>query len=443
MTPARPTHQRARLATVRSLSAVGLVAATLTVADPAAAAPAPCERAEEYAAQSGAEVLHIDKLDGGGRGRISNVGLAQAKSALVASATVNSAAVTRLLDADRPGPFTEPLIQQAPPTNATPARRPTDGGGIGPFVLGAGVMTAHAQWDPRMACARTTGEATRAETEMHAAGIGDLLHVTHEMRGRSTTVLAAGGRTVATAAVGLTAFDLLDGAVHVKVVRPSTLTAQMSTKDDGDVSYQAAAVEVSGDGIRTTRLTGSRDAFEVALSDEIGARAESSTMETMTGGVPLPLPAIQGVPRLGAQESARVSGPGTRLRITLGNVRQATAGHAIAAKVTAIRIAITQAPPDPREAVQHTGASGADGYGGSDDRGRVVLDLGVGLLEAAAVAPEPRAGDVKGAVSAGGTGAGLPITGSPAGLVALGGAALVIAGAAALAFGTRRRRIRR
>jgi hypothetical protein len=256
---------------------------------------------------------------------------------------------------------------------------------------------------------------------------------------------------VAAAAIDVTAFDLFDGAVHVKVMRPPVLTARMSTKDGGDISYVPAVVEVSGSGIRTTRLATPRDEFEVALSDEAGNSAESSAVEDITGGAPLPLPAvIPDLPRLGGQdESAHAAGPGTRLRITLGKVRQATAGHAIAAKATAIRIAVTQAAHD-HEAADPTGASergghehpGTDGYGGSTaDRGRVVLDLGVGLLEAAAVAPERPGGGIKGAVSAAGTGAGLPITGSPVALVAIGGAVLVILGTA-LAFGARRRRAR-
>src|SRR3954471_20311778 len=54
MTPARPL--------AASVVALGF-ASTLTAPMPAFAAPAPCERAENYAAQSGAELLRIDKLE--------------------------------------------------------------------------------------------------------------------------------------------------------------------------------------------------------------------------------------------------------------------------------------------------------------------------------------------------------------------------------------------
>src|SRR5205823_1890868 len=116
-------------------------------------------------------------------------------------------------------------------------------------------------------------------------------------------------------------------------------------------------------------------------------------------------------------------GPGTHLRITLGRLRQATAGHAIAAKATAITVAITQAPED------------TDRYGETaSHRIRTTVDLSIGLLEAAAVAPEPGSDRARGAVSAAGAGAGggLPITGPPVGVLAIGGAALLATGATAM-----------
>ena len=133
------------------------------------------------------------------------------------------------------------------------------------------------------------------------------------------------------------------------------------------------------------------------------------------------------------------------MRITLGDVRQAVAGQAIAVKATAIQIAITEAPARVEKAADQTGAPRRDA-GERPGYDRTSTDLGVGLLEAAAVAPEPRSGGtrggVQGAVSADGAGGGLPITGSPAAFIAVGGVTLVIAGAAALAYGARRRRFR-
>jgi hypothetical protein len=60
----------------------------------------------------------------------------------------------------------------------------------------------------------------------------------------------------------------------------------------------------------------------------------------------------------------------------------------------------------------------------------------VGLLEVAAVAPEPPGGASQGVD---GADAGLPITGPRVDVLALAGVALLIAGAAALIFGLRGR----
>jgi hypothetical protein len=148
----------------------------------------------------------------------------------------------------------------------------------------------------------------------------------------------------------------------------------------------------------------------------------------------LPLPTIPDLPSVAGQdiESAPAGGPGTRVRVSLGDVRQATKGHAIAARATAIKVAINQD--------ETTGGRGRSGYG-DRPRSTVSLALGVGLLEAAAVAPEqkPVAG-VSPAV--GGTGGGLPITGPRLDLLAYGGGGLLVAGIIAVLAGTRRRRPR-
>jgi hypothetical protein len=112
------------------------------------------------------------------------------------------------------------------------------------------------------------------------------------------------------------------------------------------------------------------------------------------------------------------------LRISLGAVRQASKGHAIAARATAIRMTVTLgAASDGR---------GTRGYG-ADPRTPASLDLGVGLLEAAAVAPERAAGGMSGAAG------GLPITGPNVVGLAAAGAGLLLAGTAAVLVGRFRR----
>jgi hypothetical protein len=205
------------------------------------------------------------------------------------------------------------------------------------------------------------------------------------------------------------------------VLRPPSLVAEMSAAG-GEVRYRPALIEVSGKGIATKRLAAAADHVDVTLDQARNAtEAGTAGLGDLRPGSALPLPAIPGLPRIAPVVPAsplESASTGTRLRISLGDVRRAEKGHAIAARATAIELSISQGGPK-------------DGYGGG-----LSLDLAVGLLEAAAVAPET-------AVNAtSGTAGGLPITGPRAGGLVIGGVALLVAGIAAVAVSVRRRRSR-
>ncbi|MEU7904162.1 hypothetical protein [Actinoplanes sp. NPDC049118] len=473
----------------------------LLVPLPAAAAPAPCEQAERYAAQSGAELLRIGKLDLGPAGRndkpITNIGIGEAKSAMVAQSAVNAAALSRILNggsANRKN-LTEILQQTAPPSHQEPARRAIDATEVGPFSLGRGELTAHARWDAGMACGATAGEATRAGAGLSRAGLledGDdaLIRVPGRVSSLSTTGIERRGssaRTVASASIAGGDAEVFGGAVRIKVIKAPSLLAAMSTSGGGEIRYLPAVLEVSGEGIETARLDTAGDNVELVLdegddgrgtdddaddgqddggssvsqrsgsveadgpggseqgdaagtaerrrpktkADKPGLLSGLPKLGKLTSAAPVPVPAVPGVPGLTGlpavdeppTESAPAATPGTRVRISLGDVRQATSGHAIAAKATAIRIAITKGPD--RKA-----------YG--NGKGGVILDFEMGLLEAAAVSPEPIGGDPSDG-SVDGIGGGLPITGPRVDVIALTGLALLIAGTGALLFGMRGR----
>jgi hypothetical protein len=200
------------------------------------------------------------------------------------------------------------------------------------------------------------------------------------------------------------------------------------------VAEKAVAGFAGGERGRTAGSAGQGGAAgipiaEGASTDNVGKLGapvsnpdNSGTIGGLAHGAPLPVPSLPGVPVITVPdtEAAPAAGTGTSVKISLGDVRQAVAGHAIAAKATSIKVAITQAPD--RQA-----------YAGSTP---TALTLGLGLLEVAAVAPEP-AGGSAGAVSD--AAAGLPITGPRVDVLALSGLALLIAGAAALIFGMRGR----
>jgi len=433
--------RRRVLVAAGAFGAVGMLVVPLPAG---AAAPAPCERAERYSAQSGSQILRVNALGSGDAKTASEVHIGDAKSAMVAQASVSSAAVARMIDAvdeDASGKPTEALQQQAPPTNKKPNQRDIGSVDVGPFSLGDGTVTTHARWEAGMACGATVGDVTRSTARLRNAGIladGDsaLVRVPGKIESESTTRLERRGNavaTVASATLDSGAFELLDGAVKIKILKTPSLRTSMSIKDGGEVRYIPASLEVSGEGIDTARLDTAGDEVEITLDEPVEESGEAEhgrpgllgETRLLEGGDGASLPRVPGVPEVAETEAgtAPLAGPGTKVRISLGDVRQAARGRAIAARAAALSVTITQGAPAARK----------PGYG--SDGGVLTFDMGV--LEAASVAPETAGG-----VSAGetaGEGGGLPITGPRVDVLALSGVALLIAGTGALIFGMRGR----
>ncbi|MEU4419539.1 hypothetical protein AB0F81_02865 [Actinoplanes sp. NPDC024001] len=369
---------------------------------------------------------------------IGGVGLGDARSVLIADGPINSAAAARILDGRVAGsPATNDLVvQQAPPSSAKPTVRRTGEKRFGPLRAGAGKLTAHARWDADMNCASADAEASRSAAEIDritvtGAGSESLLRVPETISGHSNTaVRQRDGRPEAVASATITAgrISLADGAVRIKVLRAPELRVSMSADSKGDVQYRPAAIEVSDRNGQVKRLSTVSDSMEITVSEDV--RALESLPALIEPIAPLPLPPVTGLPSAGEPESTPVPGKadGTRLRVSLGDVRQATKGSAIAARATAIKVSVVRDQGSGRTKT---------GYGPSP----VVADLGIGLLEGAAVAPVPATHGQ--GVSSAGAGAGsstLPITGPRAYTLVLAGAALLIAGAGAVFMASRRRR---
>ncbi|XVU25843.1 hypothetical protein ACQPZJ_01935 [Actinoplanes sp. CA-054009] len=380
---------------------------------------------------------------------LSDVGVGETRTAMIAEAKVSAAAYGRLLDGQAKGgsELSKPLLQKAPPTNPEAARRATSAGKVGPLKLGSGQMTAHAQWEAGMACGRAVGETTRSAAGIVSLRLLDgLVGVPEKLESESTTALERSGeaaRSVASSTVKAGRIELADGRVRVRVLRAPALTTSMSAAEGGKVDYRPALVEVSGDGIATKRLEAAGDHADITLTPQRHA-TESVPLSRLSGltslgqGGRLPVPAVPGLPPVAAApglppvtaapktESGTTTG--TRLRVSLGDVRHATKGTAIAARATAIKVSL----------VQTTGTKGR-GKSGYGPQGRTTLDMAFGLLESAAVAPP--AGPPAGA-GAGGAGGGLPVTGPRLDRLALAGGTLLVAGIAAVAVTMRRRRSR-
>jgi hypothetical protein len=386
---------------------------------------------------------------------VRGVGLGESRAGLVGTARTKSAAVARILDgaADGKAAWIEPILQQAPPTNARAATRKTPAGRVGPLRIGAGEVSAHARWDAGMRCGSTAGEAARSTATVRGAsllgsGDGALVRVPGRSGSVTTTALERRGgtaRTVASATVRAGRIELAGGQVRVRVLRPPSLVASMSATG-GQVRYQPALVEVSGPGIATRRLDAIGEHVEATVApDRHTMEAGALGLGDTRPGTPLPLPPIPGLPHITAPalppslpsspESDRSTPPdsdepggsreGTKLRISLGGVRQAENGTAIAARATAIKVSAV-----------HSGATGGREHSAKPSA-TVSLDLAFGLMEAAAVATgSPAHRNTSGAAG------GLPITGPRVAGLAIGGLALLAAGIAAIALGVRRRRSR-
>jgi LPXTG-motif cell wall-anchored protein len=365
---------------------------------------------------------------------IGGVGLGETKTAMIADARTNAVAIGRMADAK--GALGRPLIQAAPP-NAADASRHIASGSAGPLELGAGDLGTHAAWDPAMACGKAFGDAARSTATVKHIDLldGDLVHAPDAITSKSWTSLTpsdGGPRSVATATMTADRLNLAGGKIKLQVLHPPTLTASMGTGAGGSVVYKPAQVKVTWPGGRSKTLNTPGDSVDVSLGAQ--RSSESASLPRLDGLLPasrLPLPNVPGLPSIAtpATESAPTAGNGVTVRISLGEARQATKGHAIAAKASAIQVAIAEGYTD-----DSSKGRGRGGYG--DVSSSVVATMSLGLLEAAAVAPESTPNNAGGGAAA----TALPITGSRALLLAAGGLAFIVAGGAALVLGRRRRR---
>ncbi len=580
------TPTRSLTASVVTLGLASIGAAPL----PAFAAAAPCERTANYAAQSGAELLKINRLSvripatiqpapstaahpattdahpdaasdagasddtttgdtaptdnatadspptsasaaginngsrepaagrskpatvsakAGGDTTWTEVGLGEAKTALVTDVKINSAAVVRMLDGktSSQGALTQPISQLAPPNNDAATKHRTPADRVGPLAIGAGTVHAQARWGGGSDCASVPGEVSRSGADAdHIRVLGGLVNVPEKISSVSTTALkrvGSGTQSEAFATVTTGRIELADGRVRIRVLRAPTLLAAMPMDGGGAVRYQPASIEVSGSGIATQRLETLGDSIELTLAPKHAAESTSPSgpggglsaldgSAALTGSAaPLPLPTISGLPAVDApdDESTPAVGPGTRLQISLGDLRQATKGNAIAGRATAIKVAITQQEPATDHSSRPAGygsqpkagnkrghasygskttgpsrghasydskptagpSQGHAGYSGKQttdpSRGHAGLGskltttsvaLGFGVLEAAAMAPDPANAAPMPDIS----GVSLPVTGSQAGLIGAGGLALLLVGGVAVTAGKRRRNAR-
>jgi hypothetical protein len=461
--------------------AAGVLAAPGIGLAPADAAGEPCAKARAYGAIAAADLARVGLLDlhplGLRLGPVAGATVASTRSGMVTdNEGARSAGAARTLDAKLrgaslpTGTLGTAISQQAPPTNAKPATAAVAKRDLGLLRLGSGDLTAHATWQAGMACGRQVGRSATSTAALAGAavlpgaGTQALVRLPGASSSASTTELTGDKglvRAVATAEVGLADLRLFSGSlsqVTLKVVEPPTLRVGTGgTRASATVDYDAPVVEISGPGVPTRRLDAPGESVDLAVpsslpfldqAKEVAAQqglpvVGKGTLDDLLDGVArsggeatgtagqgqVPLPGLPDTPDLtpaaeligGTPGAVPAVGSGALsvVRLSIGEVERKVTDRAVRAEAAALRL---QVLAGPRKASS-------------------VVDLGIGMLSAAAVAPAPATAGY-GTPGAPGvpTGGSLPVTGVRAGAVAGTGAVLLAAGAA-LVIVTRRRRV--
>lgn len=382
-------------------SAASLSTAPLTRTTAAGTSPA-CGRPAHYAAQSSAELLRIDRLDlgsgtaagsggetdsrggpgdGGANPIVGGVGLGESRAVLIADGKVNSGSAARTLNGKVAGSKdrADLVLQKAPPVSPKATSRRTGSKRFGPMKVGDGKLSARAVWAQGMACGNAAGDTSSASTEISrvtlaGGGSAALARVPEKVTSRSGTAMRLHGgapQSVASATITAGRISLADNEVRIRVLRAPQLRVSMTAAGRSRVEYQPAVVEVTEANSKRTRLTTPGDHIDITLSNEM--RPLESLPPSLEPIGDLPLPKVSDLP-VTEQTPTPSDKPGSTLRISLGEVRQATRGNAIAARVTAIRVILT------RNVDSTSPRSGSA-------RSNVAAELGIGRLTAAAVAP--------------------------------------------------------
>ncbi|SDZ35183.1 LPXTG-motif cell wall anchor domain-containing protein [Micromonospora pattaloongensis] len=471
------------------LSTAGLVGTLITPTlgvGPAAAAP--CATTAPYGATATADLVKLGLLDlhplGLDLGPVADVRIASTSSGMNGTGPVNSQAGARQIDAkllgvDVPlGPLSQALYQQAPPANAEPATATTLAEDLGVLRLGVGNLKAHATWIDGMECGAETGDASASSSTIVDVdvlpGSDDeaLVRLPGNLTSSTETGLTVSGgavRSTATARIGVADVRLFAGSeseVTVKVLKPPTLTVGTAgTAASGTVDYTNPILEISGPNIPTQRIEAPGQNIDIALPSSLAGAAKARslaeseklpllggtpldsllkgldidniagarTAKTTDAPLPLPklakLPNVPGMPvvgdEIGDTEAAPIEATALSvLRLSIGDLVQEITEQSVRAQAASLRLQLLA----------------TDGTNSAS-----VVDLGIGLLDATAVAPAGQGGGVSpdeepDPSDDGGAGGGLPVTGASVGAFAGAGALLVVGGAALLFF-TRRRRL--
>lgn len=481
--PDKPGRRRRFAASTAAAAIAGVALAPALATAPAAADPT-CQAVLPYSASASADLLKLSALDlrplGLGVGPLADVSIATTGSGLATAAEVGSAAAARdvaanLLGLDAIGlvPIGElgqTVTQEAPPDNSDPATHTGLSLDLGVATAEVGDISAHATWDQGMRCGAATGTNSQASASLLDASVlpgpGDraLVRLPENLSSRTETGLVAdGGRAAARAESAASLLDvrLLAGSpaeTSIKVIsEPSLEVVSTGAAESSTVSYHAPVLEISGPNVPTERLDAPGSHFDVAIPsgpgpitglvgslpvlgdlplDELLGGVDTQGLDALSTGQgpvepPLELANLPGLdggqlPLLGDIAGVGDLLPGLEqlsvLRVSIGDLQQEVTDGLVTASAASLRVQVLSW--DGNQLTEQA-------------RGEAVIDLGIGLLEAAAAAPappeqpgpadpeEPGQGGGCGDCEEGDT---LPVTGSTAGMILGTGTLLVVAG---------------
>lgn len=459
-----------RLAMIAAATLVGgLLSPTLAV--PAAAAD--CADPMPYRAYANTDLLRLSALDLPGLNlgpavdvRLSSTGASMNAETEVAAAAAARDVAANLLGLDLIGLLPidgvgHTVYQQAPPTNEGPATATGPRLDLGVARVEISQSSAHARWHESMRCAQSIGTAGVAGTSLANAailpGLGkrSLIWLPGNLSSQSEAGLTEqDGRVAAyaTSAISLAEVRLFAGTrseITVKVIsQPSLRVSTTGAPNSHRVQYDTPVLEISGPGIGRERLDAPGTHIDLALGPT-GLLGRLG-LPLISGGAPAELlddPAVEGLDTSGEVTDPALPAPEglpapeqlgglpllqdvlanvgelldlsqlSVLRLSIGELRQQVEGDTVSASAASLRLQVLRwGNDDPAEPA------------------RAALDLGIGLLQAAANAPAvadpPMPSPDPDDDGDGGDGGELPITGTVTGLVATGGVLLTVLGGA-------------
>jgi hypothetical protein len=430
------TRRRHRRTAVIAAATLATAMAPLPLAGPATAAPAEtCEEALPYAASASADLLRLGALDlaplGLPIGPVADVRIASTGSGMAADADPATAAAAQdiaaeLLGLDVAGllpaaELGETVYQEAPPANPGPDAQPGSTVDLGILRAELGESSAHARWREPMRCGAETGvagvaDAALVDAAVLPAGRQALVALPGNLSSHAETglvELAGGTAARATASASLADLRLFAGSSWETAVRvisePALEATATGVADSSSVRYHAPLLEISGPGIGTHRLDTAGTHLDLALPGPGGA-PEAGGLPTLGGdggdpveelltgltgleGVrsgpapterPLELAGLPGLASTGQlpvlgdvlSGASTLAGLGelTVLRLSIGELHQEIGDTSVRASAASLRLQLLAW--EGGRLTEQTSAS-------------AVLDLGIGLLEAAATAPAP------------------------------------------------------